>query len=456
MAGKRKPPTLRRKGQSFVTDVYRPDGRRTTVSFGPPDGRTEGEIYIAFGQWLDLFNIHPHRTLCFGDPYDAIAETISPTTIRTVGQFAEKYLESVEQHLPPLRDGRMNPTLGRINQLKPFLDPYAKWPVAEFGPDELQAAQSAMVEYRYFYENHDDEPIGYTRTSINRMINSIHAMWQWGIGREITTEAQRQRLKEVRPLRVGRTLAKDRSKRATVTLEEFNKVTEKLTCVAADMLRIIWATAMRPSEVCRMRPFDISRDDPDCWVYVPGSDASHIGDHKTTHLHRIRAIPLTSEVQAILKPRIKSFQSKACIFNPAEALKEVVDRRSDARKTPLSCGNRPGTNRKEHPMIKPGEEYKPRSLRVALKRACKRAGVLRFTPYDLRRSAATRIRSELGKEAAKLILGHVSTDTTEIYLLDEVKEAMKVAKQLDGAQEAEVTKPKKSKRRKLKRSKKKS
>jgi hypothetical protein len=80
-----------------------------------------------------------------------------------------------------------------------------------------------------------------------------------------------------------------------------------------------------------------------------------------------------------------------------------------------------------------------------------------FTPYDLRRSAATRVRSKLGKEAAQLILGHVSTDTTEIYLLDEVKETMKVAKQLDASREAEGVeaeeakkpkKPKKPKKRK--------
>jgi integrase len=435
MAGKRKPPTLRRKGRSFVTDVYRPDGRRTTVSFGPPDGRTEGEIYMAFGQWLDLFNTHPHRTLRCSDPYDAIAEAISPTTIRTVGQFVEKYLESVEQHLSELRDGRTNPTLTRLNQLKPFFDPYTNWPVSEFGSDELKAVQDSLVEYRYFYAKHDDEPIGYTRDSINRMINSIRTMWQWGIGREVTTEAQRQRLKDVRPLRAGRTLARDRPKRVTVTLEEFNKVTENLTSVVADMLHIIWATAMRPSEVCRMRPFDISRDDPDCWLYVPGSDAGPVGEHKTAHLQRVRAIPLASEAQAVLKPRIKNFRATDYIFSPVEAVQEYMDKRLDDRKTPTSCGNRRGTNRKEHPMLRPGKMYKSLILNGALKRACKRVGVERFTPYDLRRSAATRIRSELGKEAAKLLLGHVSTDTTDIYLLDEVKESMKVAKQLDASKE---------------------
>ena len=34
------------------------------------------------------------------------------------------------------------------------------------------------------------------------------------------------------------------------------------------------------------------------------------------------------------------------------------------------------------------------------------------------------------KEAAKVLLGHTKTDTTEIYLLEEVQEAMKVAKAL--------------------------
>ena len=37
----------------------------------------------------------------------------------------------------------------------------------------------------------------------------------------------------------------------------------------------------------------------------------------------------------------------------------------------------------------------------------------------------------MDKDAANLLLGHVSTETTEIYLLDEVKEAMNVAMKLE-------------------------
>ena len=43
---------------------------------------------------------------------------------------------------------------------------------------------------------------------------------------------------------------------------------------------------------------------------------------------------------------------------------------------------------------------------------------------------ATRTRATLGKEATKVLLGHAKTSTTEIYLLEEVQEAVKVAKLL--------------------------
>jgi integrase len=81
-------------------------------------------------------------------------------------------------------------------------------------------------------------------------------------------------------------------------------------------------------------------------------------------------------------------------------------------------------------MIRPGEQYTNNSLCHACKRGCKRAGVNIFVPYDLRRSMATSTRSVLGKEAAQVLLGHAKMDTTDLYLLEEVQEAVKVAKLL--------------------------
>ncbi len=81
-------------------------------------------------------------------------------------------------------------------------------------------------------------------------------------------------------------------------------------------------------------------------------------------------------------------------------------------------------------MIKPGMKYDHNSLCRACKRGCERAGVEVFVPYDLRRTMATSARATLGKEAAKVLLGFTKTDTTDIYLLEEIQEAMKIAKLL--------------------------
>jgi len=207
-------------------------------------------------------------------------------------------------------------------------------------------------------------------------------------------------------------------------------VIDAINSVVGDMLRLIWLTGMRPYEVCDMRPYDILREDPECWLYIPGRDITPVGKHKTTHFENIKVIPLTNEPQEILSSRITDYDSKQYIFNPEEAIKEVLQEKHQGRKTPINYGNRPGTNRKKHPMIKPRNHYDSDSLRKACKRGCIRAGVEIFTPYDLRRTVATNTRATLGKEDAKTLLGHTDTATTDIYLLDEVQEAMKVAKRL--------------------------
>ena len=93
MSGKRKPPKLRDKDGCLVADIYRPSGRRTTVSFGSVGTRTESEIYMAFGQWLSLFNQQPHKVLDFKDPYEVINQLIDPRTIIAVGELFDKYKE---------------------------------------------------------------------------------------------------------------------------------------------------------------------------------------------------------------------------------------------------------------------------------------------------------------------------------------------------------------------------
>ena len=425
MAGKRKTPKLRFDGRYYVVNFYRPDGKRSMISFGPEGERTEGEVLTAFGKWLDLFNQVPHKVLSYDSPYEAIEEITNPSPRINVGELLDYYHSWANKTLPPLEGKRQQDVIVRTERVKNFMEEYLQWPVENFGPDELRKVVEAMKDYRY---TRGKKELQYTRRGINDNLKQILTIWRWGVGREFVKHSHAIRLEEIKPLRLGQGI--ENQKRPKITQREFDKVVDQVNSVVADMLRLMWYTAMRPGEVCKMRPFDILRDDPQCWLYVPGRDKSPVGDHKTTRFGRMRVITLTAEAQKILEGRITNFKSKAYVFKPIDAIEEMYDIRAQNRVTPMSCGNKPGTNRKEHPMIKPGECYTANALRIACQRGCKRAGVEPFKPYDLRRSVATATRARLGKEAAKVLLGHTKTDTTDIYLLDEVQEAMKIAKQL--------------------------
>jgi integrase len=63
----------------------------------------------------------------------------------------------------------------------------------------------------------------------------------------------------------------------------------------------------------------------------------------------------------------------------------------------------------------PGSCYTVATYRRAVARACEIAGVPRWHPHQLRHNAATSLRKQQGIELARIILGHSSAFTTEIY-----------------------------------------
>lgn len=120
------------------------------------------------------------------------------------------------------------------------------------------------------------------------------------------------------------------------------------------------------------------------------------------------------------------------------------------RVTPLSYGNRRGTNRKRKPSKTPGDRYTTESYYRAIQYALyhaypppeyldrkryesnggwnarlENAGLkgeldtwrkkYYWHPHQLRHNAATELRKEFGLEAARIILGHRSVAITEMY-----------------------------------------
>jgi integrase len=139
---------------------------------------------------------------------------------------------------------------------------------------------------------------------------------------------------------------------------------------------------------------------------------------------------LGPRAQQVLVPFMDREPERYC-FVPAESFQQCKDRLHAKRVTPLSCGNRPGSARKKKTILKPSQQtYSNDSYRRAIHRACDKAQVPRWSPNQLRHSAATKIRARYGLEQARVVLGHSTTTTTEIYAERDLQAAAEVARQL--------------------------
>jgi integrase len=205
------------------------------------------------------------------------------------------------------------------------------------------------------------------------------------------------------------------------------------------MIRLQLVSAMRPGEVCAMRPLDIDTTGR-IWVYRPGSDQGRHGAHKTAYLGKEREVYLGPQAQQIIAPMLP-MDSTAYIFSPCESerLRHVEQRRN--RKTPMTpsqAKRRP----KRSPKRSPRDHYDTHSYRRAVKRACQLADrqahreqpeipaeqtiIPQWHPNRVRHNAATALRKEYGIELTRIILGHTSPAMTLIYAEADRQQAIEV------------------------------
>jgi integrase len=317
---------------------------------------------------------------------------------------------------------------------------YARDPASSFGPLKLQAVQQAMIRANW------------SRKHVNKQISRVVRMFGWGVSQELVPGAVAHALREVKGLHKGRTEARETAPVMPVEDSVVNATLEHLPPVVADMVRIQRLTGCRPEEVCLIRPCDIDTSTAQAWPYRPMS-------HKTEHKGRERVIFIGPKAQDILRPYLLRDKEAFC-FSPAEAERKRLAQRHEERTTPISCGNRPGTNRKAKRDRPAGDQYTTGSYRRAIHRACEMAfempPALRrapkgemleakaqriqqarewrakhtWHPNQLRHSAATEIRKRFGLEAAQVTLGHAAADVTQLYAERDLQQAAAVMAQV--------------------------
>ena len=319
--------------------------------------------------------------------------------------------------------------------LKPVKELYGKQPAIDFGPLALEAVRNRMVSN------------GWSRGNINRSIDRVRRLFRWGVRKQLIPPSVIQGLEALPGLRRGQSEARETAPILPVEDGVVEATLKEFPSVVADMVRLQRLTGCRPAEVCMMRPCDIERSG-EVWQYQPES-------HKTEHHGRERVIFLGPNAQDVLL-RYLARDTKTYCFRPCDSEEKRRATATSKRKTPASCGNSVGTNRKHSPLQKVSEQYDTHAYRRAIHRACDKAfphpelgSVMRasfteeqrntlkqwqsehrWSPNRLRHTAATEIRRQFGLEAAQVILGHSQANVTQVYAERDLAKGLEVARQI--------------------------
>jgi len=325
--------------------------------------------------------------------------------------------------------------------LRPVRQLYGSEPVTNFGPLGLVTCRLKLIE------------AGICRKRINQHVGRIRQMFKWGVSREMVPETVWRALCSVEGLRIGEAI--ERPPVRAVSDERIAAIEPFVTPQVWAMVNLqIWS-ACRPGEACIMRAIDINMQGK-IWEYRPHS-------HKVEHHGKERVIYLGPHAQQIIKPWLKT-DLHAYLFSPQEARAWCQAQRAKNRKTPKPR-KEPEPQRKSQPKRAPGERYNNYAYDHAIRRACEvafgmpkelrsiptsakvasgKAGMDAaernrllglaadwrerhcWHPNQLRHTAATRIRAAYGIELARIILGHSSAVTSEIYAEIDREKAKKI------------------------------
>ena len=306
--------------------------------------------------------------------------------------------------------------------LRSLLRLYSRCPVAEFNAPKLVAVRDSMVHDVIDPSTGEVTRKGMARSSINGHVMRIKKIFRWGIEQGLVPAEVMPGLDAVRGLQQGRSAARETEPVKPAPIESVNAVLKRVSSQVAAMVHLQCLTGARPGEVCSMRPADVKRDG-DIWEFIPER-------HKTEHHGKGRVVMIGPRAQAVLEPFLENRPADAFCFSPKEAEQERLEKRHADRKTPMSCGNRPGSNKttkRKHPI---GEFYTADSYRRAIRRVCEDLKIEIWTPHQLRHSFATTARQSHGIEAAQACLGHAGLKATEIYAERDATLARKVAAEI--------------------------
>lgn len=324
----------------------------------------------------------------------------------TVSEVMARFLKHAEAYYKR-SDGKKSKTVsGFASPIRVVRELFGDIPAVEFGPLALRACRDRFIERDW------------NRKTVNKAVVAIRSVFRWSAGAEIIPADIHVRLEAVEPLRRGRCGAREPLPVKPVPMEHIDAVRRFLPKQVNALIDLQLLTAARAGELVGLKTSDLDMGGK-VWLAKPA-------DHKTAVHGHDRCIYIGKRGQDIIRLFLVGRAIDKPLFSPAESEQDRRDELTRGRKTPLSCGNVPGSNRKKHPKRVTGEAYTVDSYRRAIHFACDKANVPRWSVHRLRHNAATSLRKEFGIEAARLICGHKSPGITALYAEADQTKALEI------------------------------
>lgn len=389
----------RASGQAVVTLTDAVTGKRRDIylgDHGSPESR-------------ELYHHHLARWERNGRRVDVVAD-LPTEEAATVTVLVRAYWRHAKSYY-----GEGNKTL--LDQgatLRMLRAVHGSLAVDRFGPKLLQELRLTMVAR------------GWSRSTVNRRVRYIVAMYRWGVAQEMVQPASAQALAAVSGLRRGEHGVREGKAVKPVPEHLIGPTKQHLSTHFRIMVDLQLLTGARAGELLTMRREQIDRSGK-VWLFKPT-------EHKTAHHGHDRIIAIGPRAQKLLTPLL-GHRLDGYVFAPTEAegrhgahaSREHYDVATFRRAIQRACDDAfpPPAELARQRVPNPDSRKKTRLESVAEWR--KRLGTKkwqelqqwrkdhRWHPHRLRHNAATTLRREFGIEAAKLLLGHRSAGITEIY-----------------------------------------
>lgn len=278
----------------------------------------------------------------------------------TLAVLLSKYCEASLEEVKPGWRKLKRDNLKQVCEIA--LSLYSSVPVENFGPLAFQEVRKQMAKVP-----------GRSRGYVNGLCSKLRSAFRWGVSQELVSQQCYDRLLTVRDLGMGQFGLPEGKKVKPVDLEMVATVLPFLNDRMADILRLLMLTGARPSEILNLRPAELTQDS-EGFYYEPSQ-------HKTEKKNCKRVIYFNIEARLILRRRWPAESNG--LFFPSDS--------------------------------KPSVAFLSQVLRTVVHRACERAGIPPFNPYQIRHAVLTKIAFKHGREYAQAVGGHSSSAMTAHY-----------------------------------------